>query len=247
MSTSTPSTIMPSTISSTKCNQCSANADPGFKSCTKCRSRKKQARENKALTASKNHSSKGSSAKLVAAAPTLKRKSAEEDGSMPAKKMKRHSTAGSHTTSESSRNDPMAFGFEFQTSSDLYKNLKKYARKNARINYKACHSIVADPAWDLEKRAQLVARDIRKISHISFNHKMTAAPAMQSQMFHTLRFRCTCASSTAESSEAVLKQGNQDMSKNSNPCTGEIEVTAMEDNRHSLGFPGQQIRVHIRH
>lgn len=69
----------------------------------------------------------------------------------------------------------MAFGVEFQTSSELYKNLKKYVRKNARINYQACHSIVADPSCNHGKRAQLVARDIRKLSHVSFKYVLCQA------------------------------------------------------------------------
>lgn len=62
----------------------------------------------------------------------------------------------------------MKYGKDFQTASEMYKHLKKLALKNKPIDFKGSYSIVADPAVDNGKRASMVARDIRKLGHVSF-------------------------------------------------------------------------------
>lgn len=66
--------------------------------------------------------------------------------------------------------DAMVFGTEFQTAAEMYKRLKSLLRKNARLNYQACHSIVADPECSHGKRATLVARDIEKVADVPFEY-----------------------------------------------------------------------------
>ncbi|KAF5368738.1 hypothetical protein D9757_010418 [Collybiopsis confluens] len=162
-----------------------------------------------------------------------------------------------------SQHDTMEFGVEFQTASELYQRLKKLVRKDICINFQACHSIVADPSYNHGKRASLVARDISKICKVPFDYKITLAPAISSRTSHSLRYNCACKSPDfdAKSTSSVRKrdayfakifgsgpsQASPSAPTSQVSCQGTIEVTIMDDNRHPVGIPGQQIRVHIRH
>ncbi|KAJ3743266.1 hypothetical protein DFH05DRAFT_1400712 [Lentinula detonsa] len=142
----------------------------------------------------------------------------------------------------------MIFGTEFQSATEMYRQLKSLVRKHERLNYKACHSIVADPECGHEKRALLVARDVQKVAHVPFNYKGALAHPSQSLSFHTLQFRCTCM--TSDSSQRVVgKQANHlgNGDAENGTCQGEVEVTVLDDLRHPSGIAGQQIRIHIRH
>ncbi|KAH7870199.1 uncharacterized protein C8R40DRAFT_1073461 [Lentinula edodes] len=243
-----------------KCNLCRANADPFYKTCTACRrkrtayhkQRNERVKMTQILAVKKGDAPTG---KNVAGlqAPELKWKSIGDANSTMERRKKRVKYSNiKEARKQIMGRDPMVFGTEFQTAAEMYKRLKSLLRKNARLNYQACHSIVADPECSHGKRATLVARDIQKAADVSFNHKVTITAPLQSRTFYTLRFRCTCAyCSPAQRDELpVMNQVNVsggDTMENLPSCQGEVEVTVMEDLRHPLGIVGQQIRIQIRH
>ncbi|KAJ3891475.1 hypothetical protein GG344DRAFT_65401 [Lentinula edodes] len=216
-----------------KCNHCRANADPFYKTCTACRRKKtayhKQRNERVKMTqilaVKKGDAPTG---KNVAGlqAPELKWKSIGDANSTLERSKKRVKYSNvKEARKQIMGRDPMVFGTEFQTAAEMYKRLKSLLRKNARLNYQACHSIVADPECSHGKRATLVARDIQEVADVPFD------PAQQNQV-------------------PVMNQDNvtgDDTTENLPSCQGEVEVTVMEDLRHPLGIVGQQIRIQIRH
>ncbi|KIK65148.1 hypothetical protein GYMLUDRAFT_39548 [Collybiopsis luxurians FD-317 M1] len=256
-----------------KCNSCNkAKRDPGFKTCTSCRKKKTESyreyKKKKAEQTTTVREGENKSVEVATGTTSLKRKAGDDRDPEKRKKkrvkriLKTYGGIDSQSVSEStSQSHPMEFGTEFQTASQMYKRLKKLVRKNTRVSFQACHSIVTDPACDNAKRAALVARDIRKIAKVPFNHKLTIAPATHSRNHHTLRFSCTCTCAAPKSSEQQAKpsltatigkllgsmSSEASTETSAVPCQGTVEVTIMNDNRHPVGIPGQQIRVHIHH
>ncbi|KAE9410706.1 hypothetical protein BT96DRAFT_1011457 [Gymnopus androsaceus JB14] len=248
-----------------KCSACSSPPDPGYKTCTRCRARRNaqshQAKQRKkdAMQLLAASYAKLNASKPVVLSETLKRKSKDEGDSTPVRKKKRverilksYKTANAEPVNMVSKDDnaAMKFGKEYQTASEMYKRLNKLALKSKPVDFEGSYSIVADPAVDNGKRASLVARDIRKIAHFSFNHKAALGPAIQSRTSYSLRFQCTCAPKGDEKSKkhslaASLNRGKDNAA--GGLCQGKVQVMVMEDLRHPMGIVGQQIRVHIHH
>ncbi|KAJ3806086.1 hypothetical protein F5876DRAFT_69245 [Lentinula aff. lateritia] len=216
-----------------KCKLCRANADPSYKTCTVCRQKRtaynKQRNEKVKMTQTiaveKGDAPTG---KHVAGpqGPELKRKNMGDANSTLERRKKRVKYSNiKEVRKQMLGDDPMVFGTEFQTAAEMYKRLKSLLRKNTRLSYRACHSIVADPECSHGKRAMLVARDIQKVADVPFN------PAQQNQL--------------PDMNQVNASGGHT--TENLPSCQGEVEVTAMEDLRHPLGIVGQQIRIQIRH
>ncbi|KAJ3713461.1 hypothetical protein DFJ43DRAFT_894153 [Lentinula guzmanii] len=208
--------ILPPASLPDKCTCCRGNADSGFKTCTACR------KKRNAYQKQRNRKKR---AKDILSSYDLDIEKKREKTLL---------------------NDTMIFGTEFQSATEMYRQLKSLVRMNARLNYKACHSIVADPECGHKKRALLVARDVRKVAHVPFNHKGAPAHPSQSLSFHTLQFRCTCM--TSDSSQRVVgKQanylGNGDAENGT--CQGEVEVTVLDDLRHPSGIAARFLYHHL--
>ncbi|KAJ3976766.1 hypothetical protein EV361DRAFT_944955 [Lentinula raphanica] len=231
-----------------KCNMCRKIADKGYKSCSDCRKKQNAYRKQKKdriklggatfmfdekTTVEHNPSSSSSG---------LKRKAVEELDDTLERMKKRLQKKRVDASSE----DRMAFGTEFQTAEEMHHEVKGLVRKNTRLNYKACYSVVADPDCNVAKRAKQVTRDIRKISRVPFNHKATIATPTQSSSLHALKFRCTCTSEQKPVDKHNAAAGSAS-TPDCTSCQGEVEITVMNDSRHPSGIAGQQIRIHIHH
>ncbi|KAJ4481293.1 hypothetical protein J3R30DRAFT_3701016 [Lentinula aciculospora] len=261
-----------------KCTMCRVDADPGYKTCTGCRQKKsaynkrhEQVRLARALTIVNGDVPSGKNI-VGPSALKLKRKNMDEVDSNSERKSKRfkhflksYGLEEDKKREKASAHDPRIFGTEFQTAVEMYTHLKKLFRKSTRLNYKACHSIVADPECNHKKRAMLVAHDIQKVAHvplewvssiphmlnltvIHLSHKVAVTVPTQSQTYHTLQFHCTCMSSNSSQKTQwpVLNRANVP-GNDATSCQGEIEITVIDDLRHPLGIVGQQIRIEIRH
>ncbi|KAF4622643.1 hypothetical protein D9613_009042 [Agrocybe pediades] len=85
-------------------------------------------------------------------------------------------------------------GKEYQSASMLYDSLKRRVSSSSSsfLQYHGFHSIVAVSTIDHRKRVELVAKDIRKIARVSFQHNKPEATHNFVTGGESHVYRCTC-------------------------------------------------------
>ncbi|KDR71895.1 hypothetical protein GALMADRAFT_213720 [Galerina marginata CBS 339.88] len=168
-------------------------------------------------------------------------------------------------------------GKEYQSASALYDSLKNRLKKvnpaSAKfLKFHGFHSIIAVSTIDNQKRAAMVANDLRKIARVPFDLSKPTPSYNFETMGRTLTFKCTCLGNTpaavpnssvptTATPTAILKGTQGDLIRQARAragveaaassvprvCGGTILITAVDDGRHPLGILGQRISVCIEH
>ncbi|EDR02320.1 uncharacterized protein LACBIDRAFT_309727 [Laccaria bicolor S238N-H82] len=153
---------------------------------------------------------------------------------------------------------------EYQSATQLYAALKSSILVSpSNLKFRATHSIVASIIIDNALRAELVAKDLRKIAGLSFAHRTPLPRHSSSTNTRQLEFLCTCLGYiTAPENKLKSQTGLKDwiQLKSSRPssavneetlirkeCSGTVLITVEDDRSHPLGLLGQRIAVRVKH
>ncbi|PPQ78769.1 hypothetical protein CVT25_010642 [Psilocybe cyanescens] len=166
-------------------------------------------------------------------------------------------------------------GEEYQTATALYESLKKRVAKASAntdtskfLQFHAFHAIVAIGTIDNQKRLELVAKDLRKICRVLFDHHNPTKLYNFETMGRIATYTCRClgnlvipdapppASSKASKKGAqgdLIKQARLARSVEASAltvpriCGGKVKITIVDDGRHPINIPGQRISISIEH
>lgn len=140
-------------------------------------------------------------------------------------------------------------GTEYQTADELYKALKVATSTSKNIAFKGFHTIVASKDINRTKRLKLVARDLREVVRLSFDHKepLKRNPA-KGEKFKRATYRCQCGGRKESTGPLSTKKMKLENGRVEKTCGGRVRITVQWDSEsHPLGVVGQMIEIRVRH
>ncbi|KAJ7060994.1 hypothetical protein C8F01DRAFT_178740 [Mycena amicta] len=152
---------------------------------------------------------------------------------------------------------------KFVVADALYKAVAQESRTSP-VEFAGTFAIIANPQVDNERRARLVARELRRAATLQYNID-DGTPAHSSGATHrfTILLKCTCHTgrpfvkpksrdlfayfTSKPKRSAPASQPTQNASSQATICEGHTIISAEDDNSHPLGWLGQRIKVTVKH